>query len=117
LPRQGGTTGEPEPFEVRKNKLNRLLNVITLLWREPIGGPRLQKEDRPGDTGQEVRLVAIRGFHALRTLPKNLLKRLIPLIGEMAKVGVVFQVQVRVADHQSEMIARNSNPNTSCFYV
>jgi len=95
-----------KPFEVRKDELNGLFDVITLLWREPTGGPRLQKEDRPGDTGQEVSLVAIRGFHALRTLPKNLLERLIPLIREMAIVGVVFEVQVRVADHQSETITR-----------
>ena len=48
-----------KPFEVRKNELNRLLNVITFLRRKLTSGPRLQKEDSSGDTGQEVSLVAI----------------------------------------------------------
>ena len=48
-----------KPFEVRKNELNRLLDVIALLRRKLTSDPRLQKEDSSGDTGQDVSLVAI----------------------------------------------------------
>ena len=36
-------------FEVRKNNLNRLLDVITLLWRRYMN-TRLQTKDGTGDT-------------------------------------------------------------------
>jgi hypothetical protein len=66
------------------NNLNRLLDAITLLRRQL--STRLQKEDDTGDTRQHVSLVTVSRFHDRRTLSQGPLKRLIPLVREVAKL-------------------------------